>query len=179
MRGIPFPRKVPGQEEPGAWHKPTPSLSGGTAVQGYTLTRRKQRFSSKPGQDLGNFLCRSYHSLFKRREPIPGTLKPQEVGWWFQREQNHHFLSMVLLMRTLRSPQPHQLPECVELRPCHSLLHSRASGFSAALFQKHLFTLSCSLTIIVIKSRTLRSSRSDFHIHLQRCSLLDWAFMGC
>lgn len=170
---------MPGHEELGAWHKPTPSLSGGTGAQGYPLTRGKQRFSSKPGQDFGIFFAGHTHYHFKRWELIPGALKSQDVGWWLQREQKHHFLSMVLLMRSLRSPQPHQLAECVELWPCHSLFHSRASGSSAALFQQRLFTLSCSVTIIVIKSRTLRSSRSDFHIHLQRCSLLDWAFMGC
>lgn len=73
-----------------------------------------------------------------------------------------HFQGMALLMRMLRSPEPHQLPECVELWPCHSFLHSRASGFSACLFQQCLFTLSCSFTIIVIKSRTLGAAVQIF-----------------
>lgn len=88
MQSAPFAKEGAGTQELGVWHKPIPSFWEGIGIQSYTLTRRKQRFSSKPGQDSGDFLCRSHHSDFKRWELIPGTLKFQEVGWWFQQEQN-------------------------------------------------------------------------------------------
>lgn len=132
-------------------------------TQGYTLIRRKLRFSSKPGQDLGNFLCRSHHSHFKRWKLTVGTLKSQGLGWWFRQEQN--LVVMLILKAWSCSWGSRDLLNPTKLQSVWNsgpAIPSSIRGPQESLFQQCLFTLSCFLTIIVIKSRTLGAAVQIF-----------------